>query len=114
MSMMNVIRSSLYVRNLNLQNYIFGNQHDAQECLAYIRDHCCPDVNNKMFQIIIKESIVCKCIPGSFDTGCSKRIEKDVTSKILCLDVEDTNDQQSAQLLLNTLFTPYRCTQQDY
>lgn len=30
MSTRNVIRSSLYVRVFNLQNYIFGNQHDAQ------------------------------------------------------------------------------------
>ena len=82
MSTRNVIRSSLYVRNLNLQNYIFGNQHDAQECLAHTLDRFCPDVNNNMFQMIIKELIVGEYIPGSNDTGCSKRIEKDVTSKV--------------------------------
>lgn len=36
MAFSNVVRSSLFVRNLNLQDYIFGNQHGAQECMAHI------------------------------------------------------------------------------
>lgn len=68
------------------------------------------------FSIILNNctSIICEHIQGSDDTGCGKRLENDVSTKILSLDVHDTNDQQSVQALLNSIFSPFGSPQEDY
>ena len=110
--MRTTIRSSVYVRNLNLPNYTFGNQYDVPECFTYILDHCFPE--NSMFDFIIKESVICERRPGIHDSGCNKRIERDEKHNILQLIVNDTNEQQSIQELLDIHFSPYGLPQEDY
>jgi len=114
MASKDIVKSSEYIRNFNLPNYTFGNQHDAHECITHILNHCFLEGNDNMFQIMVKESIICEVVPGSFNTGCNKRIEKDVPTNVLSLEVKDTNEEQSIQSLLETLFSPYGCSQEDY
>jgi Ubiquitin carboxyl-terminal hydrolase. len=99
-----LVRSSIYIQTLQLPNYTFGTQHDALECISHILDHCFPDGIVNVFQINIKESVVCESIPDAVDTGCNKRIEMDVSTSFLCLDVADTREHQT-ESLLDTYFS---------
>ena len=104
-----IVQTSSYVRQLNLGNYRFGMQHDAEEALSEILNSCYPDDGESLFRIKLNESVVCERNLG----GCGEKFDKYECHQVLKLQVQETYEQ-SVQHILNSPFNyhmpeGYRC-----
>ena len=63
------VRTSRYLQDLGLANYIFRTRYDAHECLLQVLDKMYPNITDDcMFKVVMLESIICE------DNNCDKRI----------------------------------------
>ena len=87
------VQTSNIVKNLQLENYNFKDQYDAQECLIQILENVFSNDNN-MFKFCVNESTVCHGL------GCTFANIRTENHKDLQLSVYDTPVPQSINALL--------------
>ena len=109
------VKTAAYVRQLNLNRYIFGTQYDAEECLNQILNDCFPIITESIFCVRQNEALECEMslIPG-LSGGCGAKQEKFENHQILKLSVQESDYQQSVQDIVNSTFNSellddYRC-----
>ena len=79
------IRTSKYVQNIGLDNYQFGDQYDAHECLKTIIDNCYPSIAQTcLFTFDVRESLICENSPGY--SGCGQISEQIAPQRDLMKD----------------------------
>ena len=91
-----IVQTSPYVRQLNLSNYTFGRQHDAQEALSQILDGLYPDNNQSIFRIKSTLSIVCE----RNLTGCGEIQQRHENTQLVRFQVNETHDFQRVENIL--------------
>ena len=102
------------MNEIDLPNYTFGNQYDAQEALGYIIENCYPKYRDSIFGITIEESFVCERTRG----GCGEKKDKPESQVILSLRIQEQIEIQTVQQLLDSHFAyhipdDYRCELND-
>jgi len=103
------IKTSKYVRDLGLSNYIFGSQYDAHECLLQILDKIYPSVTGDcLVKISMLESTVCQ------NNNCQHQVEKSMDVIDLELNIFPSETIQNVTNLLSQPQIPsplegYRC-----
>jgi len=103
------VRSSKYIRDLRLHNYVFGSQYDAHECLLQILNKIYSSVTNDcLFKISVLESTVCQ------SNNCQHRAERSIDMLDLELNIFPSGAVHTVTNLLNQPQIPsplegYRC-----
>ena len=92
----NKVKTSIFARKIQLNNYMFETQHDAQEALSDILETCFPyydseeDGNHSMFRIQFEQIMHC----NKNRNGCGSTERKFIYDHILSFHLEDTDEPQ--------------------
>ena len=90
------VRTSHYVRYLNLLGYEFGMKYDAHACLLQLRLNICPNINDDcMFKIDKFKSTVCN--------KCGHTANTNGVSIDTSLHLEDSGNVQTISGMLRQL-----------
>lgn len=104
----NPIKTSTYLLNIGIPDYLFGTQYDSHECLLHLIDIIYPVLdNNCIFKIDMLSSVTCE------NNGCNNIVESLNSSMALTLNVDESHYQTINNLLdsfMSTQLVPdYRC-----
>ena len=103
------VRTSRYLQNIGLTNYVFGMQYDAHECFLQLLNKIYPVINdNCMFKVVMLEVTVCE------NTACNHTLNKTDTGVDLSLNIKDSEDVQTINGNLDDLQNPHVMLLSDY
>ena len=99
MKVCNYVYPNTYIHRINLNDYAFWNQYDAQEALGYILDKIYPENIISPFCATLNETAYCCNLPCVCNIN-SDPINRKESHQILPIEVVEI-EQQSVQGLLN-------------
>ena len=96
------VKTSHYLQQIRLHDYVSGMQYDAHECLIQILEKIYPNFDDCIFTVSCLESVQCTGSQDGTIAGCMNEPRRIVNNMDLTLELNDSLDQNISSLILQS------------